>query len=320
MDFLKANFSTDEVLAILPMYAIDPKEMSITELKGIANNNYRVKGRGIDLVLKAYSHGQSDEQKITKEVEVIKQFGKNGLKVPEFISGKDGFILQKYKNFCVVATKFIQGQVFDQTTFTPSRMYAVGQITAKVEVLAKTLEVSGFESLNFREEFDFVSQNIEDVMREKKYIFDLSEYKQNQNFIDRVIKRLDSCDHKQFLHKDIWPWNLIDANDGIYLLDFNDWAIGDPIIEIAVPMVEFGMFKSDQFNAEVAKHILRGYSTVKQITFTANELFEAMLFICYLYFPYNVIQAEDPYESEIYLKRINTLLQSRGLIEKLLHE
>jgi Ser/Thr protein kinase RdoA (MazF antagonist) len=137
------------------------------------------------------------------------------------------------------------------------------------------------------------------------------------NFVEGVIQKLDNSINKQFLHKDIWPWNLIEAEDGMYLLDFNDWSIGNPIIELSVALLEFSMFKSDKFNTEIAQSICNGYRSIKPLNYEFRDLWETMIFICYLYFPYNVIQAEDRFESEIYLKRIETLLQNSDLLKVL---
>lgn len=317
MDFLKANFPNEELLQILKLYPFESSSVVISPLTGIANNNYRLKGNYFDIAVKVYSHGQSDKDKVRKELEAMLLFKQNGIKIPDLIKGRNGEVLQQYKGFNIVSTKFIEGAVFSDIEFTDTKMFEVGKIVAKVEKTAQTLNIAQFETFNFREEFDYVSQNLDYEIKLRSYTFDLSVYNQHLNFIETIIGKLDESPSKQFLHKDIWPWNLIDSSDGIYLLDFNDWSIGTPIIEIAVPILEFGMIKSPDLNVQVAKSILDGYKAEKLISFSPKELWEAILFICYLYFPYNVIQSDDPFDSEIYLKRINTLIKNPDIFEQI---
>jgi Ser/Thr protein kinase RdoA (MazF antagonist) len=318
MDFQKANFSNKDILNILKLYLKTKGVVEISELNGIANNNYRIKGNDFDLVLKAYSHGQSDHEKIQKEIQAISLFEKSGLLVPQLVKGENGEILQKYNGFYIVASKFINGKVFDTIEFTDVKMLSVGKIVAQVETIAQKIDVSKFSTMSFREEFDYVSSNLEKEIKQRGYLFDLKAYKKNQFLIDKIIEKLDASLNKQFLHKDIWPWDLIDSTEGVYLLDFNDWSIGNPIIELSVAILEFGMFKSDQMNFEVVKKIIEGYKSIKELTYSASDLWESVLFICYLYFAYNVVQADDIFESEIYLKRIDTLLKNPKLFDKLI--
>ena len=318
MDFQKSNFKDVDVLQILKLYPFKHEGLKISYLNGVANDNYRVSGVDFDIVIKVYSHGQSDRRKIEKEVEAVKLFGHSGIKVPKLIRGKNNKILQKYKGFNITAASFIEGKLFDSIEFTKNLMLGVGSLIAKVEEISKELDVSSFQYTSFKEEFEYVSKNLETELIKRKYNFDMTIYLNNLKVVNKIIEKLDNSTKKQFLHKDIWPWNLIDAKDGIYLLDFNDWAIGDPIVELSVSLLEFGMFKTDKFNFDVARNILKGYKHIKSITYSAADLWEGMLFICYLYFPYNVIQADDVFESEIYLKRIKTLLENRDLLAGLL--
>jgi len=318
MNFVRANFTDEQILDVLNLYPFSLENISITKLTGIANDNYRVRGKQLDIALKAYSHGQSDEKKITKELEAQQVFEKDGIKVPKLLLGNNNEVLQKYKGFSVSASEFITGIVFDKVDFTKERMFMVGELVAEVESISKKLDVSSFESMSFQEEFDFVSQNFETEMATKKYNFDLTGYKKNLKHINKVINELDDCESPQFLHKDIWPWNLIETKDGIYLLDFNDWAVGAPIIELSVPLLEFSMFKSEKFNYDVAKNIVEGYKSIKPIKYTPQKLWESLLFVCYLYFPYNVIQSSNPEDSKIYLKRIDTLLKNPDMLNNLL--
>lgn len=313
MDFLKANFSKKDILNILELYPLNLDRVEISDLKGIANNNYRVIGRDFDIALKVYSHGQSDENKIQKELEVLKLFRQKGIKVPELVLGKNNQVLQSFNGFNVVASNFIYGEVFDQLAFTKERMFEVGKIVALVEETSKQIDISSFECMNFQEEFDYVSKNLETEILKRNYDFDLSIYNANLEFMKGVIAKLDKSTRKQFLHKDIWPWNLIEAKDGVYLLDFNDWSIGDPIVELGNALLEFTMFKSDRFDMDIAENIINGYKSIKALTYTPTELWESVLFICYLYFPYNVIQADNKFESEIYLKRIANLIKNPNL-------
>jgi Ser/Thr protein kinase RdoA (MazF antagonist) len=310
MDFIKANFPITDVFKILEFYPFKSDDIKVSELQGVPNNNYRVIGKDIDIVIKVYSHGQSDESKVRKELEVINIFGQKGLKVPKLISGTNNQILQKYNRFNVVAANFISGTSFDCLEFTEQRMLEVGRIVARVETEAKLIDISAFESMNFTEEFNYVSKNVIEVMNKKHFIYDLETYDKNLDLAKSIINKLDNTPIKQFLHKDIWPWNLIESKDGIYLLDFNDWTIGDPIIELSVAFLEFGMFKSDKFNTFIAKSIIEGYKSIKNLSYTPAELWESVLFICFLFFHHNVIQSDDKFDSEIYLKRIDTLLKN----------
>ncbi len=318
MKFKKANFSKSEVLEILSFYRNSTDNVKISDLSGIANNNYRAKGIDFDYAIKVYSHGQSNREKIEKEIQAIEIFQKSGILIPPLITGLDQKILQEYKGFTIVTSEFIEGIGFEKIVFTGEKMYEVGKIVAQVELFAQKINVNAFPIINFREEFDDVNSGLYDEIKRRNYQFDLAVYEDHLPLIDDVIKKLDNSTKKQFLHKDIWPWNLIDSADGIYLLDFNDWAIGDPIIELTVALLEFGMFRSADMNFSVAKKIIEGYRSIKELPYSPKSLWESTLFMCYLYFAYNVIQADDYNESEVYLRRIKTLIDNPELFNSLL--
>jgi len=87
---------------------------------------------------------------------------------------------------------------------------------------------------------------------------------------------------------------------------------------MAVSLMEFGMFKSEKLNKKVVEKIIEGYRSVKPLNYSSKEIWEAILFLCYLYFAYNVIQADNKFESEIYLKRIDTLVENPELFRDLI--
>jgi len=176
MDFKKANFFNKEVREALKSYSIHDDDLIINELEAVANNNYRITGKNFDVVLKVYSHGQSDKTKIEKELEAMKLFEKRGIKVPEMIKGKDQKYLQQYKGFNLVLTKFIAGPTFDTIEFTDKKMYEVGKIVAEVENASKDLDISKFDTMNFHEEFDYVNTNLEKEIKSRNYDFDLTNY------------------------------------------------------------------------------------------------------------------------------------------------
>ena len=318
MDYIKPNLSEEEIHNILDLYPIKKTKVFIKELNAIANRNYHVQGDTFNIVIKVYSHGQSDEDKIKKEIEAVSLFSNSNINVPKYLKGVNGIILQTYKGFNVVTTEYVAGEVFDKLQFTEERMFEVGKITAKVSKIASKIDVKSFKCMSFVEEYTYVNRNLDSEIKSKGYNYDYSIFTNNQDLINNIIKKLDNTLKKQFLHKDIWPWNLIESEKGIYLLDFNDWSIGPSIVEIAIPVLEFSMFKSDMFNFDVAKNILKGYLSETIIDFTSYELWETSLFICFLYFSYNVIQASDIFESEIYLKRIETLLDNQDILKNLL--
>lgn len=308
MDFIRSNYSIEKACEIIKAKYSLGDIIKAKRLGGIANDNYYIELADSAVVLKVYSHGQADRDKIIKEIEAVNIFKAAGISIPDFIAGSNGEILQEYEGFNVVLASFIDGPVLDELEFTPELMCQVGRVVASIEQVASGIDVSKFECMNFRQEFDYVYDGIDVVLEKRGINYDLTEYRANLARIYTIIDNLDAASAKQFLHKDIWPWNLIKKQDELYLIDFNDWAIGAPIIELAVALLEFSMFKSSQFNLEVARAIIEGYKQVKPLSYSQDELINAMLFICYLYFPYNVIQADDLAESAIYLERIHTLL------------
>ncbi|MGE5473974.1 MAG: phosphotransferase [Ignavibacteriales bacterium] len=318
MNFKKANFANDEILKVLEKYYLDFKNVEIKNLEGIANNNYRILSKDFDIVLKVYSHGQSDYEKIKKEIEAVSLFRKEGIKVPEYIYGLNGEILQEYEGFNIVAAKYIEGKVLSEIEFTNELMYEVGTIVASIEKNARNIDISNFKYISFKEEFEYVYNGIDKVIFNRGLNINIEELNQYLPQIYNIISKLDSFENKQFLHKDIWACNLIKTTDNMYLLDFNDWSIGHPVVELSNALLQFSMYKSGEFNVAFAKNIINGYKSIKNIEYTPIEIWEGMMFICYLYFAYNAIQADDIFYAEIYLKRVNTLLKDKLILQGML--
>jgi len=329
MNYVRANFPKSTVRTLAKaLYGLPNAKIRV--LGGIANSNYRVTTPKYDLVIKAYAHGQSTPEKIEKEVAAVETFRAHGVCVPSFVIGLDGKILQEYDGFTVVATKFEKGSLLSKSRLTPATYFAVGALTARVELAAAKIPVANYPCKSFADEFADVSTNW-------KYKFDLTTYNAHLETVKNIIARLDAAPRKVFLHRDIWPENLIARPNGdLLLLDFNDWSIGAPEIELANTLLQFGAYKrgrlAPDFDLTALREIMRGYRSVARTpflkggapqgagVFSPADIWDAALFICYLYFGYNAIQAKSRRNADAYLGRIAALIKHRTEIFNLISQ
>jgi len=149
MDFIRSRYSLENASKIINEKYDLGEIIQAEKLGGIANDNYKIEFANESVALKVYSHGQSNKDKINKEIEAVKIFRDAGIHALDFVPGKDGKILQEYEGFNVVLTKFIDGPVLDSLQFTPELMFEVGKIVATIDKTAKNIDVSKFECMNF---------------------------------------------------------------------------------------------------------------------------------------------------------------------------
>ncbi len=278
MYFNKPKIENSHIYEIVKLY-YDNTVLQITYLGGIPNSSFRVVSATFDIVIKVYSKGQSTIEHISEEINFIEFAYKNGLATLELCKGINGHTIQYWNSYPVIATKYISGVIMSTVRFTKDLIYQVGKTIARFSQISSMYN-KAIKSEGMLGRLNYVFQNISVYLDVDKYSRELEVLNSTIQSIQPEIEIIESIYPKQFIHMDIWPYNLIINNRKIYIVDYDDWIFGPNIIELAVASLEFSMFETDEINYCHCYELLKGYIENSNIKISIAHLVVTMKYLC----------------------------------------
>jgi Ser/Thr protein kinase RdoA (MazF antagonist) len=109
------------------------------------------------------------------------------------------------------------------------------------------------------------------------------------------------------IHADLWPPNVVSNGDEVAgLIDFDDCCFGAIIIDFAVALMEFTMFRSASLNRETAPAFVSGYLEAggSAASLMPERIVEAMEMACALWVYWEIIELPALMEGEKCLQRL----------------
>lgn len=277
---INASYGNDilnsEILsAINRNYDINVKEYSKIP-NGIENKVYRIiDTNNKDYILKVYS--TNNWEKIQEEAWLLLSLEKNTkIKVIQILQDKNKNYVGKINNIIFAIFTFIPGQHKNKEDLDYLFLSKVIQNIKNFHFASKKYSIK----LKYHK---IENQNLVDCFFFKFYrqgIINSIEYLNILDITQNFFRVVMDYKFTTIIHRDLSVHNMIIKDNDIYFIDFDDFIISTPLIEITsfINRSQCLNSKKNIFNIELAKKIIKKFD-FNQIT---NEKFSAENFQCML--------------------------------------
>lgn len=278
-------------------------------LGGVPNVTYRVITPNEKLAIRICNHGYTSVDHLNLEIRLLEHLHSVGFREsPVPVRGKNGHYIQNWHGYRVIAMQLIDGVQGERIELTEEISHDVGRVLSQ---LRKSLNL-------FRNEIPSGETYIERGARLLNLLPETTRMMGWKIDVDEVIEQWNTaCNRIEqyreripygLIHTDVWPPNIICKDNRVVgVVDFDDWAYGPTLIDIAAPLVEFPWFYKLDFDERLAKSLFRGFFLHNgKISKQEEELLlVGMEMACASWLACNALHQMQLEESEIYLKKLH---------------
>lgn len=279
---------------------------------GVPNVTYKVVVPEGVFAVRVSNHGYTSFEHLELEVALLQHLTNLGFQEsPRLIAGSNGEILQRWNDYWVRAAKFIPGDTGDTVEINSVLCRDVGKVVASLQ---RALDLFNpgriLEHETFIERAENLFSEFPAILSERGWALDtdtvVPQWKRSSEEFMRYANELKT----NIIHADIWPPNVICERGAIIgLIDFDDWCHGASIIDLCAALSEFPAFMTVTMNEGFALALIQGYlSNGGTITELEEHLIaDGIEMVFATWFACNVIQNPNFSESEIYLRKLESL-------------
>lgn len=298
-----------EIISAYPLGGV----VECKNLGGIPNNTYKVKTKKKTFVVRIYSIGQSSLDHIKIEIDILKHLTKQKFISQHPIAGKNGEILQYWGKYPLLATEFIPGTMAEAKPITPRLAFNIGKLLNEFRKSMLSYKVKAIpEDEKFFIKGNYVfDSNINKELQKKGWKMDVSEVSKQWKRSTKVLMDNMAKLDVNIIHSDFWPPNIkVKGDEIVGLMDFDDWSYGPTFFDLVVAFIEVPMLGGAEINKQIAVSLFRGYfQTGGKLTSLEKQLFaDAIEMYCALFLVYNIVQADEFEEADVYLRRLKIFL------------
>jgi len=299
------EYGKDIKNAFLQDYGLPIQDMYRAE-HGLENDVYIIRTQKKKFVLRVYANRNFNKvldevklQKILKEHSYIRSC------IPHMIPGKDGSYIHKVETRDYVVFEFIPGShpsSFDKKTISQilNILYNIHQATFNIKSQFNHREINAIikeTNLFLQDALNNSIMTKEESIKLKIIVLKFVQNFNIQNFYTTVI------------HFDVHSKNIIINKDQVFLIDFDDFLVGSPLLELAV-LIRGTCFNSrGNFNVALADYILESYPFYKITGEYLNKklVYQAILFDLIRVIAANV-KKEKSEKRKVFLKYYERIL------------
>lgn len=289
--------ATELAREALPAYGLDPRS-ELVLLKQRENVVFSLRHGGIDYVLRVHRQGYHSDAELGCELDFVRALRAEGVSVPDFVPTRDGL------GFCVVGADrpagahqvdlqhllANEGDFGDERTavdgsaeLDPADFAALGRLAAEVHAAT---ERSGYTMAVPRDDWDLAGLIGDpatgatpawgDPLRIRELAGD------DRAAVEAAIARIREILHAygapahRFgpIHADLTPENVLRTPSGLVLIDFDDFAAGWHLFDLATAIY---FFTPHPRYAEYRDALFAGYEAVRPLDPADFAAFPAML-------------------------------------------
>ncbi|WP_440312997.1 phosphotransferase enzyme family protein [Leucobacter chromiireducens] len=278
--------------AALPLYEL-PADTPLTLLKQRENVVFALSSGGREYVLRVHRRGYHSDAELACELDFVRALSTEGVAVPHFIPARDGL------GFCVVGDDHpagphqvdlqlrIQnsGNFGDERTavagtaeLSPEDFRELGRLTAEVHAASVR---SGYTMAVPRDDWDIEGLVGDDPAWGDPLRLteldgdDLDTVRRAIVRIREVLTAYGTPQHRFGpIHADLTPENVLRTPAGLVLIDFDDFAAGWHLFDLATAIYFFTPHpRATEYRAE----LFAGYESVRPLDKADHAAFPAML-------------------------------------------
>lgn len=280
-------------------------------LGGVPNVTYRVITPITRLAVRICNHGYTSIDHLDFEIRLLEFLHSVGFsESPIPIRGKNGKNLQKWRGYRVVATQLIDGLPGESVEISNEISFDVGRVISQLQKSFNSFRGEIPRGETYIERGERLLNRLPETTSMMGWKIDVDIVIEQWNIACNTIEQSRDRISYGLIHTDVWPPNILcKGNKVVGVVDFDDWAYGPTLIDVAAPLVEFPWFYKLDFDENLAKSFFRGFfanggvlnSHEKELLIVGMELACASWLSC------NALHQIQLEESEIYLKKLQLL-------------
>ena len=177
-------------------------------------------------------------------------------KIVDILANKNGGYITKVDNMIFAMSSYIDGA--HPTFLTNKQIDEVVKIVALINILGGKAGIDLFKHRTI-ENISSIDLFFYDVFKQK--IINSQEYSNILSIIQNFFIALDKYPYKTTIHRDVSKCNImVDKQENLHVIDFDDFIVASPIIELSVLIRGIGFVGDCEFNLEIAKKIISLYN------------------------------------------------------------
>ena len=265
------------VPSILAQYGIEVAH--IKNVNHAFNSSFKITtSTGDDLALRINLGSGKSSNEVLAEMQWLEALALDGsVTSPEPLRTTNGELLISTQfeplntDTTAVLFKWIEGEeVGDEPT--PEQLFELGENMARLQVFAQNLE---FKGSAFLPEVNSTLMNSNDNLRASKpeSMTDklYGDILKGLELSDEVYGRISQVQKLLPIHADLHMGNVIQTNDKLAIIDFDDAGLGLPIQDLVISTY---YIREDR---EQEKHLRAGYSSILELPKISDEDFEVLV-------------------------------------------
>jgi Ser/Thr protein kinase RdoA (MazF antagonist) len=265
------------VTGILAQYGIQAS--AIENVNHSFNSSFKITtDKGDELALRINLASTKSNNEVLAEMQWLEQLSEEAevlAPVPLRTTNNELLISTRFEPLetetTAVLCKWIPGvEVGDEPT--NEQLFALGQNMARLQIFAKNLS---FEAPAFLPTINQTLMNTEDNLRpaQPKQINDklYGDILKGLELSDEVYARLSKDQELLPIHADLHTGNVIQTQDKLAIIDFDDAGMGLPIQDLVISNYYI------REDTEREKHLKAGYSSLLELPKISNEDYEILI-------------------------------------------
>ena len=291
-------------MALFPFGAVRMAE----RLGGMSNTTYKVATESKTIALRLYTPDHNTSAHIALELEVLQHLARKQFAAPRQLAGKDGALVQHWREYALTAAEFIDGLTADGVPLTErlcentGRMLALFQAALR-DFVPMTTEQGG----NFYVPPGDLLTSLEREIMAKGFAVDGARLLAQWERASRSLRAYENTLQMGLIHADLWPPNVVCNGDEVAgLIDFDDCCFTATIVDFAEALMEFCMSRSAVLNRATASAFVGGYLSAggSAAALVPERIVEAMELACALWVYWEIIELPALAEGEKCLRRL----------------
>jgi Ser/Thr protein kinase RdoA (MazF antagonist) len=265
------------VPGILAQYGIEAK--AIENVNHSYNSSFKITtDKGDELTLRINLASNKSRNEVLAEMQWLEQLSEDAevlAPVPLRTTNNELLISTRFEpldtDTTAVLSKWIPGvEVGDEPT--NEQLFELGQNMARLQIFAKNLS---FKEPAFLPTINRTLMNTEDNLRpsQPKQINDklYGDILKGLELSDEVYARLSKAQELLPLHADLHTGNVIQTQDKIAIIDFDDAGMGLPIQDLVISAYYL------RADTEREKHLKAGYASLLELPKISDEDYEILI-------------------------------------------
>ncbi len=313
MDFDRPHLADEDVLAAAGLF----ERSTPTGMRDISGNpNQTLVLTFADrppLALRVCNNGYTSPAHLRLEVDVLRHLESAGFShAPTLVAGLNGRDIQHWGRYRVIAMTALPGRPPTTDSISPHFCRQLGAVLARLTSALAVFAGRPPATEAFHARSLLQATGLEKNARTTGWTGEFGWIVDAWRDADAVL--LDLADANSLIHADIWPPNVLQSGpDLIAIVDFDDMAIGPPVVDLVSALSEFAMFRPDlHINEPNARALLTAYRQVRPISAREWDAARATMIALYASWVSQDALHGVPYDdTAVYVERLKLLVDPR---------